>query len=130
MAEDGHLTADDDLQGELRDLLCLAVVADHVRWVLIAGESTELAVWLVEAAAQWRAWADEVARQLVTLGVAPDGRLRSLTKDLPQNWVPDGWLSPEEARALIADRLTSLASWARARLSQATDPVIVRLRRF
>jgi hypothetical protein len=63
-----------DLQGELRDLLCLAVVGDHVRWVLTGDDGAELAAWLADATVRWRALADRVAQQLVTLGVAPGGR--------------------------------------------------------
>jgi hypothetical protein len=68
--------AADELQRERRDLLCLAVVGDHLRWVLTGDEAAELAEWLADAIAQWRAWADQVAKLLVTLGVAPDGRVR------------------------------------------------------
>ena len=63
----------------------------------------------------------------MTLGVAPDGRLRSLATDIPVNWVPDGWLHADEARRLVADRLASLAEWARYRRSQATDPETAQL---
>ena len=70
-----HLNPLDDLQAELRDLLCLAVVGDHVRWVT---NDEELAAWLADASAQWRGWADQVADKLVAAGIAPDGRVRSL----------------------------------------------------
>jgi hypothetical protein len=105
------------LQHQLRDLVCLAVVGDHVRWVLT--DDDELADWLAEAPAQWRGWAEQVAAQLVTSQVAPDARVRSLAKDIPQHWVPDGWLSGEAARPLIAERLEWVARWARYRHSQA-----------
>jgi starvation-inducible DNA-binding protein len=117
----------DELQGELRDLLSLAVVGDHVRWVLTGDEAAELSDWLVDAVLQWRAWADQVAKHLVGLGVAPDGRVRSLAKDIPLNWVPDGWLPADEGRRLVADRLRTVASWARQRRSQAGDPVVAQL---
>lgn len=116
-----------ELQEELRDLLCLAVAGDHVRWVLAGDETQELAEWLAEAVTQWRAWADQLAKQLVRLGVAPDGRVRALAKDIPLNWVPDGWLDRHEARRLVAARLGTLAGWARTRRSQATDPGTTRL---
>jgi hypothetical protein len=105
------------LQHQLRDLVCLAVVGDHVRWVLT--DDDELADWLAEAAAQWRGLAEEVATRLVTCQVAPDGRVRSLVKDIPLNWVPDGWLSGAAARPLISERLDRVAGWARYRYSQA-----------
>ena len=109
-----------DLQQELRDLLCLAVVGDHVRWVLV-DDDAELAEWLADAVPEWRALADRVAERLVALGVPPDGRVRSLAEDIPLNWVPDGWLSREQAERLLADRLHVVSSWARLRHSQASD---------
>jgi DNA-binding ferritin-like protein len=116
-----------ELQGQLRDLLSLAVVGDHVRWVLAGDESEELADWLAEATAEWRSWADQIAKHLVTLGVAPDGRVRSSAKDIPIRWVPDGWLGRADARRLVADRLGTSAEWARYRRSKATAPESVRL---
>ena len=105
------------LQHQLRDLICLAVVGDHVRWVLT--DDDELGDWLAEAGPQWRGWAEQVAARLVASQVAPDGRVRSLAEDIHLNWVPDGWLSGEAARPLIAERLARVAGWARYRHSQA-----------
>jgi len=116
-----------ELQGEIRDLLCLAVVGDHVRWVVVGEEVAELGQWLSDSAVQWRVWADQVARRLVGLGVAPDGRVRSLAKDVPFNWVPDGWLQLDEARQLVGERLSKVTGWARARCSLGLDPETGRL---
>lgn len=117
----------DELQQEFRDLLCLAVVGDHLRWVVTGEASAAFADWLIDAAAQWREWADQVAKQLVQLGVPPDGRVRSLEKDLPLNWVPDGWLPIEDAQQLIAIRLGRMAGWARQRRALTTDASFVGL---
>jgi len=117
----------DDLQEELRDLLCLAVVGDHVRWVLTGSDVTEFARWLVDAGGQWREWADQVAQRLITLGVPPDGRVRSLAKDVPMNWVPDGWLQLSEAQRLMGDRVNKLAEWALDRRSRTADPETLQL---
>jgi hypothetical protein len=106
-----------DLQRQLRDLICLAVVGDHVRWVLT--EDDQLGDWLAGAARQWREWAEQVATQLVASDVAPDGRVRSLAKDIPVNWVPEGWLSGDDARRLITERLALVAGSARYRHSHA-----------
>jgi starvation-inducible DNA-binding protein len=115
----------DELQAELRDLLCVAVVGDHVRLVLTGDD--ELAAWLTEAVPRWRALADRVAKRLVTLGVAPDGRVRSLAQDIPLNWVPDGWLDADEARRLLTARLHVVAAWTWQRQSQAADRDTVKL---
>jgi starvation-inducible DNA-binding protein len=122
-----HGLASEELQEELRDLLDLAVVGDHVRWVIVGDEAGELADWLAEAVPQWRALAERVSRHLVNLGVAPDGRVRSLAKDIPVHWVPEGWLRPDEVRRLVADRLRVLGGWACYRRSQATNPDTVQL---
>jgi starvation-inducible DNA-binding protein len=119
--------AAEELQGPLRDLLCLAVVGDHARWVLVGDGAAELDEWLVDAVPQWRTLADRAAKRLVTLGVAPDGRVRSLAKDIQLNWVPEGWLPADEARRQVADRLRALAGWACYRLSQAADPETAKL---
>jgi hypothetical protein len=108
---------EDRLQGQLRDLIALTTVGDHVRWVLI--DDDPLRDWLVEAVSHWRALADRVATQLVASGVAPDGRVRSLVKDIPVNWVPSGWLSGDDARALLNQRLASMAARAHYRQSEA-----------
>ena len=113
-----HALAAEELQGELRDLLCLAVLGDHVRWVSSGDESAELSAWLAEAVPKWRAWADRAATLLASLGVPPDGRVRSLAKDIPVNWVPDGWLRPDQARRLVAYRLQSAVARARERRLQ------------
>jgi hypothetical protein len=105
-----------ELQRQLRDLICLAVFGDHVRWVT---DDNELDDWLAQAAGEWRSWADCVARQLIASGVAPDGRVRSLARDISLNWVPEGWLSADQARRLVAERLAVVAGWARFRHSQA-----------
>ncbi|MEJ7793780.1 MAG: hypothetical protein WKF65_17600 [Gaiellaceae bacterium] len=119
--------AADELQNELRDLLSLAVFGDHVRWVLTGDETADLAEWLADATVQWRAWADQMASHLVRLGVAPDGRIRSLAKDIPLNWVSEGWLCIDEARRLVADRLGTVAGSVRYRRSQASNPETVGL---
>ncbi len=119
------IRADDDrvveLQGELRDLLCLAVVGDHLRWVVV-GDDGELALWLSEAVPRWRSLAEGVAKRLVTLGVPPDGRVRALAKDIPLNWVPDGWMRAGEARLLLAQRLRVVAYFAQQRRAGTSDP--------
>jgi starvation-inducible DNA-binding protein len=112
---------EDELQGQLRDLLCLAVVGDHLRWVVRGDEAADLADWLASSIVEWRELAGQTAAQLVASGVAPDGRIRSLAKDIPVNWVPDGWLDAEDARELIEHRLHVVTEWAYARRSQTTD---------
>jgi hypothetical protein len=113
-------SANDELQNQLRDLLCLAVVGDHVRFVLTDDPDAELAGWLMVASRAWRDWADQVAKHLVASGVAPDGRIRSLAKDLPLNWVPDGWLAAEAGRRLVAERLRTVSGWTSYRRSQSS----------
>ena len=124
-SDPGHVV--DELQDELRDLLALAVLGDHVRLVLTGADRAELADWLADASLRWRALADAVAALLVAMDVPPDGRVRSLAKDISLNWVPEGWLSPDEARRLVRHRVSSAAGRARYRRSQTEDTAIVRL---
>jgi hypothetical protein len=116
----GRRVAEDELQRQLRDLLCLAVVGDHLRWVVTEDENDALADWLTVAGGVWRHRADLVARQLSASGVPPDGRVRSLAEDIPLNWVPDGWLTADAARRLLVERLLTVSEWARYRRLQAS----------
>jgi hypothetical protein len=109
---------EDELQEQFRDLLSLAVVGDHLRRVLTDDADGELSAWLAEASSMWRAWADLVAAELAASGIAPDGRVRSLARDIPLNWVPAGWIDAARARRLVADRLATVGEWARYRRSQ------------
>jgi len=61
-AVDERLLDENPLQHELRDLICLAVVGDHMRWVLT--DDDVLADWLAEAVQEWRGWAERLAAQL------------------------------------------------------------------
>ena len=119
------------LQEQLRDLAALAVVGDHVRWVLRGPGAPALAGWLAGAAGAWRAEADGVARAMAEAGIPPDGRIRSLARDIPWNWVPDGWLDADSARRLMGDRLGQLANWTRSRLADdagaAHGPLLERI---
>jgi DNA-binding ferritin-like protein len=109
---------EDELQQQLNDVLALAVVGDHVRWVVRGQGAAELAAWLTGAVADWRACADRLAHELAASGVAPDGRVRALAKDIPLNWVPAGWLSADEGRRLMLVRIATVARWGRHRYAQ------------
>jgi hypothetical protein len=116
----GRRVVEDELEQQLRDLLSMAVVSDHLRWVVTDDEDGALADWLTDAGVAWRDWADLVARQLCIAGVAPDGRVRSLAEDIPLNWVPEGWLAADAARRLLVERLLTVSAWARYRRSQTS----------
>lgn len=109
------------LQDQLRDLLCLAVVGDHLRWVLRGEQVEDLREWLADAVTEWRRCADQVAQFMITAGIPPDGRVRSLAADIPFNWVPDGWVGPENGAQMVANRLRRVADWTRARGSECSE---------
>lgn len=111
----------DQLQDQLRDLLCLAVVGDHLRWVLRGEQIEELSEWLANAVTEWRRCADDVARFMATAGIPPDGRVRSLAADIPFNWVPDGWVRAEDGGQMVANRLRRVADWTRTRSSECSE---------
>lgn len=83
-------------------------------------DTTAVAAWLAAATLDWRASANVVARRIADNGTAPDARVRALARDIPLNWVPDGWLSAAEAAHLMRDRLATVTAWAEARRSDST----------
>jgi hypothetical protein len=117
---DPHRVDPHGLQEVFRDLIRLAVVGDHVRWVVIGEGSAELAKWLRETVPQWRDWAEELAGYMTKLEIAPDGRVKTLARDVTRQWVPAGWLTTADARNLMAPRVDELIKWVQVQRSMTT----------
>ena len=58
---------------------------------------------------------------LPTAGQRQTGACARRQRTCHGNWVPPGWLSPDETRTLLTGRLTKVCDWARYRRSQAAE---------
>lgn len=108
------IAATEGLQEVFRDLLRLAVVGDHARRAIRGEGSSEVAEWLRVAVPQWRDWAEVLARHMTNVDIAPDGRVKTLARDITRQWIPAGWLTVRDATNLLATRLTELVMWTHA----------------
>ena len=118
----------DDLQEELRDLLCLAVVGDHVRWVLNGERRYGIrAVRLVDAG-------------LTMAGMGRPGRTAANNAGCPSRWSgaltgkgcsnelgPRRMAPTQRGQRLMGDRVNKLAGWALDRRSRTADPETLQL---
>ncbi len=61
-----------------------------------------------------------LAQDMTRLDIAPDGRVKTLARDITRQWVPLGWLTTPEARSLLTPRVDELIKWTQEQRSPAT----------
>ena len=102
------------LQGALVDLLDLSLVAKQAHWNVIGPRFRSIHLQLDEVVSLARNSADTVAERAAALGVSPDGRATTVSKESGIATFPTGYISDDHVvQALIA----------------ALDAVVVRMRK-
>ena len=71
-----------------------------------------------------RTASDEIAERMDQIGVAPDGRLKTVVETTRLEPYPPGFVQVEKAVSLVADRLFTVAKTARESLGKVDgDPL-------
>jgi len=108
------------LQSTLADLADLTLQIQHLRWNL-DDDDLALRSKLDDFDALVRASADAVASGLRALGVAPDGRVGTIYRDLLFDPLPPGPFSGPGAVGALARRLTQFGSRIRESIDVLTE---------
>lgn len=111
------------LQETYVDLLYMAVQTEHVRWTLRSGGFPLLMILLDGLTTEWRRWSEDVARQLIVLGVAPDGRVETIAAHY-HNPVREGWRDPNNVQTRILEGLGTRATWCQGRSEELTADAV------
>jgi starvation-inducible DNA-binding protein len=113
------------LQGELVDLVDLALVAKQVHWNVVGPRFRSVHLQLDEVVTTAREYSDTVAERAAALGVSPDGRAASVSAGSSIGTVKEGWLKDDDAVATLVAALASVVGKARERMSAVgkLDPV-------
>jgi hypothetical protein len=106
------------LQETYVDLLYMAIQTEHVRWTL-RPSGFPLVILLDGLTTEWRRWSEDVARQLIVLGVAPDGRVEAIAAHY-HNPVREGWRDPNNVQQRILEELGMRATWCQGRSGELT----------
>jgi starvation-inducible DNA-binding protein len=107
------------LQETYVDLLYMTIQTEHVRWTLRSSGFSLLMILLEGLTTEWRRWSEDVAQQLIVLGVAPDGRVETIAAHY-HNPVREGWRDPNNVQTRILEELGMRATWCQGRSGELT----------
>lgn len=113
------------LQGELVDLVDLALVAKQVHWNVVGPRFRSVHLQLDEVVTTAREYSDTVAERASALGISPDGRAASVSATSSIGTVKEGWLKDDDAVATMVAGLSAVITKSRERLKGLgeADPV-------
>ncbi len=125
------LLGDDDtklvagaLQQTLVDFIALSLQGKQAHWNLHGSRFLSVHLKLDEIVDFARTASDEIAERMDQLGVAPDGRLKTVVETTRLEAYPPGFVNVEHAVSLVADRLFTVAKTTRESLGKVEpDPL-------
>lgn len=122
---DQRLAAAEQLQGLLVDLTDLSLQGKQAHWNVRGAGFRELHLQLDELVDTARKHADVMAERCLALGVAADGRLRTLASDTHLDPFPEGRIDGRSVIDLIVNRLETISEAGRRQLIRLgeIDPV-------
>jgi starvation-inducible DNA-binding protein len=120
-----HRDAGARLQQILVGTLDLGMLVKQVHWNLRGPGFRSAHLQLDEIAGDLGEYADTLAERAVALGVAPDGRVRTIADSTPLRPLAPGPVPAEDAMATLADRFDALVSVAREQLGPLGDSDLV-----
>jgi starvation-inducible DNA-binding protein len=109
------------LQGQLIDLIDLALLGKHLHWNLTGPDFQELHEQLDELVAQWQERSDATAERGRALGVVPDGQARTVAAHSQLTEVPAGEIRTDAVISTLLDVLDETITRARERMEQAAE---------
>ena len=110
-----------ELQATLVDLIDLSLQGKQAHWNVIGKDFRSLHLHLDEMLAEYRAWSDEVAERLVTIGISPDGRASTVAGSTGVPAFPEGLVKDSEVVRLFVERLGKVALSMRERIKAVGD---------
>lgn len=122
---DWHRDAGARLQQLLVGTLDLGLLMKQVHWNLRGPGFRSAHLQLDEIASDLGQYADTLAERAVAIGVAPDGRVRTIADSTPLDPLAPGPVPAEDAMAALADRVDALVSVARGQLGPLGDSDLV-----
>ncbi|MGH8935017.1 MAG: Dps family protein [Acidimicrobiia bacterium] len=105
-----------ELQSTLVELLDLTLQGKQAHWNVTGPGFRPLHLQLDEMVDEYRAWTDQVAERMAAIGVAPDGRARTVAEDSPLSELSADALADRQVLELFSERLGAAAARIRPRL--------------
>ena len=109
------------LQGQLVELIELALLGKHLHWNLTGPDFQEMHEHLDELVEQWHGRADETAERGRALGVVPDGQARTVGEHSQLAAVPAGEIRTDAVIHTLLEALDETITRARERMAQSAE---------
>ena len=109
------------LQGELVDLIELALLGKHLHWNLTGPDFQEMHEHLDELIEQWQGRADETAERGRALGIVPDGQARTVGEHSQLATVAAGEIRTDAVIRILLEALDETITRARERMEQSAE---------
>jgi starvation-inducible DNA-binding protein len=109
------------LQGQLIDLIELALLGKHLHWNLTGPDFQEMHEHLDELVEQWQGRADETAERGRALGIVPDGQARTVGEHSQLAAVAAGEIRTDAVIHLLLEALDETITRARERMDQSAE---------
>ena len=109
------------LQGQLEELIELALLGKHLHWNLTGPDFQELHEHLDELVAQWQERADETAERGRALGIVPDGQVATVAEHSRIAALPAGEIRTDAVIATLLEVLDEAITRARERMEQSAE---------
>ena len=109
------------LQQALVDFIALGLQGKQAHWNIHGSRFLSVHLKLDEIVDFARTASDEIAERMDQIGVAPDGRLKTVVESTRLEAYPPGFVPVEKAVSLVADRLFTVAKTTRESLEKVSD---------
>ncbi|MEU3719446.1 Dps family protein [Streptomyces californicus] len=110
------------LQGALVDLVDLSLVAKQVHWNVVGPRFRSVHLQLDDVVVTARQHSDTVAERASAVGVNPDGRASTVSKETAIASVPEGWIKDTDAVRILVDALGVVIGRMRERIEVTDEP--------
>jgi len=112
----------DALQGALVDLLDLSLVAKQAHWNVVGPRFRSIHLQLDEVVELARTAADTVAERASAIGVSPDGRATTVSKESGIATFPTGYISDHNVVQALIAALEAVVVRMRKRVDDTAEP--------
>ena len=113
------------LQETVVDLVDLSLVAKQAHWNLVGRQFRDIHLHLDELVTTARTYTDNAAERAAAIGVSPDGRAGTVSKETGLPEFPNGWVSDRDTVLTIFETVDAAVRRLRPRIEETdkTDPV-------
>ncbi|HEV2782499.1 MAG TPA: DNA starvation/stationary phase protection protein [Actinophytocola sp.] len=123
--EDDRQTIGAILQSTLAELIDLSLIGKQAHWNVVGRQFRSVHLHLDELVAMARTHTDEVAERAAAIGVAPNGKARTVAETSGLSGFPDGWTSDVDTVEAIVAVLGELIKRLRMRIDEADKSDLV-----